>query len=115
MCPLLSFVFFGHLALFALAANPQPLATGKLLIATAKSHDPDFAGSVVLLIRYDSESAIGLMLNKPTRVPIGEVLLDLKGKSITVFAGGPVPSEFDASFGPRHRRSLAWFRIKPNF
>ncbi len=60
------------------------------MLATAKSHDPDLADSVVLLIRYDSESAIGLMLNKLTRVPIGEVLPDLKGKSITVFAGGPV-------------------------
>jgi putative transcriptional regulator len=78
------------LALLAVSANPQPLATGKLLVATAKSHDPDLAGSVVLLIRYDSESAIGLMLNKPTPVPISEVLPDLKSKSVTVFAGGPV-------------------------
>ena len=60
------------------------------MVATSKSHDPDFAGTVVLLIRYDPESAIGLMLNKPTLVPIGEVLPDLKGKSVTVFAGGPV-------------------------
>ena len=78
------------LALLALSANPQPLATGNLLVATAKSYDPDFAGSVVLLIRYDRESAIGLMLNKPTLVPIGEVLPDVKGKSVRVFAGGPV-------------------------
>jgi putative transcriptional regulator len=90
MCPLLSFVSFGHLALLALSANPQPLATGKLLIATAKSHDPDLEGSVVLLIRYDSESAIGLMLNRPTSIAIAEILSDAKGKSPMVFAGGPV-------------------------
>ncbi len=72
------------------SANSQPLAAGKLLIATAKSHDPDFARSVILLIHYDPESAIGLMLNKPTTVPISEVLPEAKGKPVTVYAGGPV-------------------------
>jgi len=74
----------------ALSANSQVLATGKLLVATAKSHDPDFARSVVLLIHYDSESAVGLMLNKSTTVPLSEVLPEAKGKPVTVYAGGPV-------------------------
>jgi putative transcriptional regulator len=78
------------LALIALPANPQGVATGSLLVATGKSHDPDLSSSVVLLIRYDRESAIGLMLNKPTSIPITEILPDAKGKSATVFAGGPV-------------------------
>jgi putative transcriptional regulator len=79
------FAFLPSVVLFA-----QPLATGNLLVATRESRDPDFARSVVLLIHYDSESAIGLMLNKPTTVPISDVLPDAKGKSITVFAGGPI-------------------------
>jgi putative transcriptional regulator len=58
--------------------------------ATTKSHDPDLAGSVVFLIRYDPESAMGLMLNKPTSVPISDVLPNMKGKSVPIFAGGPV-------------------------
>jgi putative transcriptional regulator len=78
------------LTLLALSAHAQPLATGSMLVATAKSHDPDFARSVVLLIRYDSQSAIGLMLNKPTSIPITEILPDATTKSVTVFAGGPV-------------------------
>ena len=45
---------------------------------------------MVLLIRYDRESAIGLMLNRPTSIPITEILPDAKGKSVRVFAGGPV-------------------------
>jgi putative transcriptional regulator len=76
----------------ALSANCQQLATGNLLVATEKSHDPDFARSVVVLIRYDSESAIGLMLNKATSVPISDVLPQAKGKSVMVYAGGPVAS-----------------------
>ncbi len=71
-------------------ANSQQLAAGNLLLATAKSRDSDFARSVVLLIHYDAESAIGLMLNKPTTVPMSDVLPEAKGKSVTIYAGGPV-------------------------
>jgi putative transcriptional regulator len=78
------------LALLATSANSQQLAAGRLLVATAKSNDPDFAHSVILLIQCDSESAIGLMLNKPTTVPISEVLPEAKRKSLVVYAGGPV-------------------------
>jgi putative transcriptional regulator len=76
--------------MFTLSANSQQLATGKVLVATKKSHDPDFARSIVLLIHYDSEAAIGLMLNKPTAVPISDILPEVKGKSITIYAGGPI-------------------------
>jgi len=75
------------LALQALAASLGP---GNILIATAKSHDPDFAKSILVLIQFNSESAVGLMLNKPTTVPVGDVLPEAKGKKITVYAGGPV-------------------------
>src|SRR5258708_16310159 len=78
------------LILAATSANSQQLATGKLLVATAQSNDPDFAHSVILLVQCDSESAIGLMLNKPTTVPISEVFPDAKDRSVVVYAGGPV-------------------------
>jgi putative transcriptional regulator len=74
-----------------LPAHCQQLASGNLLVATTKSHDPDFARSVVVLIHYDSQSAIGLMLNKSTAVPVSEVLPDANDKSVTLYAGGPVP------------------------
>jgi putative transcriptional regulator len=74
----------------ALSANSQQLATGKLLVATTQSHDPDFARSVIVLIHYDSQSAIGLMLNKPASVPVSEVLPEAKGRPATIYAGGPV-------------------------
>src|SRR5581483_8346938 len=69
---------------------PASLAPGNILVATAKSHDPDFAGSAIVLIQFDSDSAVGLMLNKATSVPVGDVLPEAKGKPITVYAGGPV-------------------------
>jgi len=76
--------------LIGFALQAAQLAAGDLLVATAKSHDPDFARSVVLLIRYDSESSIGLMLNKPTNIPISEVLPGARGSHVTVYSGGPV-------------------------
>jgi putative transcriptional regulator len=81
---------FAALALLAVSASAQQLSTGALLVATAKSHDPDFVRSVIVLIRYDSDSAIGLMLNKPTNASISDLLPEAKGKSVTVYAGGPV-------------------------
>ena len=36
---------------------------GKLLVATEKSHDPDLAKSVVLIVHSDKDGAIGLILN----------------------------------------------------
>jgi putative transcriptional regulator len=78
------------LAVLGLPVYSQPLATGTVLVATAKSNDPDFARSVVLLIRSDRESAIGLILNHPTSLPVTEVLPDANGYSTTVYAGGPV-------------------------
>ena len=91
LAKLTSVGFLAGVGLMAgVALGAQPLAIGTLLVATAQSHDPDFARSVVVLIRYDAKSAVGLMLNKATAVAITEVLPDAKGKSIMVFAGGPV-------------------------
>ncbi len=40
---------------------------GKLLVATEKSHDPDLAKSVVLIVHSDKDGAIGLILNRPVK------------------------------------------------
>lgn len=74
----------------ALCAHGADLAAGKVLVATEKSHDPDFAHSLVVLIQYDRESAMGLMLGKPTDIPIADLLPEAKGRRVVVYAGGPV-------------------------
>ncbi len=40
---------------------------GNLLVATEKSHDPDLAKSVVLVIHSDKDGAMGLILNRPMK------------------------------------------------
>jgi putative AlgH/UPF0301 family transcriptional regulator len=81
--------------------NPKDLGVGKLLVASRGLGDPRFAGRVILLVHYDEDGVLGLILNQRTDVPISQVL-DLKAakdRSDPVYAGGPVePSAVSALF-----------------
>ncbi len=73
--------------------NPNDLAAGKLLVASRDLGDPNFAETVVLLIHYDAQGAVGLILNRRTDVPLSQALKDLKAakdRSDPVYLGGPV-------------------------
>lgn len=79
--------------LTAQSQKPADLATGKLLVSPRQSPDPSFAESVILLLHYDKESALGLMINRRTTVPIARVLRDFNGlaqRSDVIYLGGPV-------------------------
>ncbi len=45
---------------------------GQFLVASREMADPNFARSVVLLIRHDEEGAMGLVLNRPTKTTVAE-------------------------------------------
>lgn len=73
--------------------QPSDLATGKLLVASPDLSDPNFAKTVVLLVQYDEESVVGLILNRRSKVPVSRVLDAMPGakdRSDPVYAGGPV-------------------------
>jgi putative AlgH/UPF0301 family transcriptional regulator len=73
--------------------NPRDLGPGKLLVASRELADPNFAETVVLLVHYDSEGVMGLILNRRTDLPISQVLAQLKtAKDLSnpVYLGGPV-------------------------
>jgi putative transcriptional regulator len=95
----LSFVILGLLSvsiLLAQSRNPGALGVGKLLVVPRNSPDPNFADSVVLLIRYAEDGTVGLMITRQTKLPVSRVLHDLKGSSKypdAVYAGGPVQIE----------------------
>src|ERR1051325_2060730 len=83
-------------ALFAQSRNPDDLAAGKLLVAPKDYTDPNFAKSVILLIDYDENGALGLMINRQTKVPVSRVLSEVKGAdsySGSAYLGGPVSLE----------------------
>ena len=71
----------------------KDLAAGKLLVAPRKSPDPSFARTVILLVQKDGDGALGLMLNRRTKVSISEALQDVKAakqNSDPIYMGGPV-------------------------
>jgi putative transcriptional regulator len=78
--------------------NAKDLSAGKLLVASRGLADPQFAQTVVLLVRYDAEGVVGLILNRRTDLPLSRVLDGItaaKGRSDPVYLGGPVePSVF---------------------
>lgn len=71
-------------------------AGGRLLVATPLLGDPNFARSVVYLLEHDGGGTVGVIINRPSHTPVGQVLPDwhdaidaLSGPPV-VFAGGPV-------------------------
>lgn len=69
---------------------------GSLLLAHPVLRDPNFRRSVVLMSVHNSEGAMGVVLNRPTRRRLGEINGDfalgpLAG--VPLFQGGPVHPE----------------------
>jgi putative transcriptional regulator len=81
--------------------DPKDLGVGKLLVASRGLGDPNFAGTVILLVHYDENGAVGLVLNRRTDVPLSRVfdLKATKDRSDPVYLGGPLePSTAFALF-----------------
>jgi putative transcriptional regulator len=75
------------------APRRLPPAAGRLLVATPQLVDPHFAHAVVLLLDHDDQGSLGVVLNRPTAVPVETVLTGWGGEvgePSVVFEGGPV-------------------------
>ena len=73
--------------------NTKDLGAGKLLVASRDLGDPHFAETVILLVHYDAQGVVGLILNRRTDFPLSHVLTDLKtakDRTDPVYLGGPV-------------------------
>lgn len=68
-------------------------AAGRLLLATPLLGDPQFNRAVVYLLEHDDGGTLGVIINRPSRTPVGQVLPDwhdvVTGPAV-VFGGGPV-------------------------
>jgi len=68
-------------------------AGGRLLVATPLLTDAQFARTVVYLLEHDGGGTVGVILNRPSHTPVGQVLPDwqevVTGPAV-VFGGGPV-------------------------
>src|ERR1700722_11946594 len=73
---------------------PSEAQAGRLLVATPVLGDPNFRRTVVLIVEHEVEQGtLGVVLNRPTQVPVGQVLeswTELATDPSVVFNGGPV-------------------------
>jgi putative transcriptional regulator len=83
----------GHPA-SAADSDRQPLKAGVFLYAAPDLPDPNFAETVVLLIEHGRDGSLGLVIDRPSEVPLTEVLGKGAGlEGLRAYWGGPVQPE----------------------
>jgi putative transcriptional regulator len=66
-------------------------ARGRLLVASRRLGDPNFARTVVLLVEYDDTGAMGVVVNRPTSRSLQDLRAEVKTRRTdTIYLGGPV-------------------------
>lgn len=73
--------------------NKKELAKGMFLVASRRLQDPNFKETVVFLVDYGMEGAMGVVINRPSTVKLSTVFPDikeLKKRKETIYVGGPV-------------------------
>lgn len=68
-------------------------ARGMLLVAGEGMADPRFQEAVILLVRYDAEGVVGVIINRPTNLTLGEALPGMgasEKRDTPLYYGGPV-------------------------
>ena len=87
------------------AENVIEPAAGRLLVATHDLTDPNFHGTVVLLLDHDDDGSVGLVLNRPSDTAVSEPLPachhDVADPPV-VFVGGPVRRDVLVTLGACH-------------
>jgi len=66
---------------------------GRLLISEPYLPDPNFQRTVVLLCEHNDEGTFGFVLNKQSKVSLGEVVELTNSFDKSVFVGGPVQQD----------------------
>jgi len=93
--------------------EPDPGA-GRLLVATPLLGDPNFKRAVVLIVEHeDTEGTLGVVLNRPTKIPVDQVLeqwTELITDPSVLFRGGPVAqnSALALAMVPGKEEPLGW-------
>ncbi len=72
---------------------PRPSLTGRLLISKPSLPDPNFDGTITLLLEHGDEGALGVIINRPSELAIADAFplwANASPEPSVVFAGGPV-------------------------
>lgn len=75
-------------------ADKIKIEAGQFLLAEPFMEDPHFQRSVVLLTEhYEDNGTIGLVLNKPFKAKINELVVDFPEIDTLMYYGGPVAND----------------------
>ena len=68
--------------------------TNQFLIAMPNLMDPNFFHSVTYVCEHNEHGAMGIIINRPTELMLGEIFEQLdfpfEGQDHAIYAGGPV-------------------------
>ena len=74
-------------------AGRVPLSEGTFLVATRDLLDPNFAKTVVLLLQYSTDGAMGVIVNRRTDLKLSDLVTEIESLEDIVYFGGPVAPE----------------------
>jgi putative transcriptional regulator len=66
---------------------------GRLLVSRPDLQDPNFNGTITLILEHNDAGALGVILNRPSELAVVDPFpgwLDLASEPEVIFAGGPV-------------------------
>lgn len=69
------------------------LSKGRFLVASRQLLDSQFSKTVVLLLQYDRQGAMGLVINQPSEMKLSKLLPEIEAlqqRSDIIYHGGPV-------------------------
>ncbi|MFA5985388.1 MAG: YqgE/AlgH family protein [Methylococcaceae bacterium] len=80
--------------------NKENYLNNQFIIAMPGLADPNFFHTVTYLCQHDKDGALGIVINRPTDMKLGEIFKQMEVKvsyptaaDVPVFAGGPVQQE----------------------
>ncbi len=76
--------------------TPESLK-GHFIISESGMSDPNFFQTVVLMIEHNDEGAFGLVVNRRSRLTLGDIIPKFReaaARDVPVYVGGPVQQEY---------------------
>jgi putative transcriptional regulator len=90
----------------------MPSTSGRLLIAEPMLGDPNFDRTVILVVDHTPDGAFGLVLNRPTDLPVAGILPGwalLASAPAVLHVGGPVEAESGWCLARVRHPDRPWF------
>ena len=68
----------------------QNIENGSLLIAHPTMLDDTFFKAIILITHHNYEESVGVVINKPSKIKLHEIINDIPESNFQVYIGGPV-------------------------